>query len=165
MPPADVLGRVVLTLHGAGAAVRFLRTPLGALCLDGESVHADHAVRAGQAFSFECYYRRTRAKTSGQECFFIVADAKNTVHVRFFRTAEGFKMWENLNSVGDLPDTLIPGTSDGDLLPDTWYHVALVHTIEDRTDAGHARPRRGRAYSRSPGRDRRERSARRLGSR
>ena len=30
---ADVLGRVVLTLHGAGAAVRFLRTPLGALCL------------------------------------------------------------------------------------------------------------------------------------
>lgn len=33
VPPADVLGRVVLTLHGAGAAVRFLRTPLGALCL------------------------------------------------------------------------------------------------------------------------------------
>ena len=33
VPPADVLGRVVLTLHGAGAVVRFLRTPLGALCL------------------------------------------------------------------------------------------------------------------------------------
>ena len=32
-PPEAVLGRVVLTLHGAGAAVRFLRTPLGALCL------------------------------------------------------------------------------------------------------------------------------------
>ena len=33
VPPEDVLGRVVLTLHGVGAAVRFLRTPLGALCL------------------------------------------------------------------------------------------------------------------------------------
>lgn len=33
VPVEDVLGRVVLTLHGAGAAVRFLRTPLGALCL------------------------------------------------------------------------------------------------------------------------------------
>ncbi len=32
-PPEAVLGRVVLTLHGAGAVVRFLRTPLGALCL------------------------------------------------------------------------------------------------------------------------------------
>ena len=33
VPPEDVLGRVVLTLRGVGAAVRFLRTPLGALCL------------------------------------------------------------------------------------------------------------------------------------
>lgn len=32
-PPEDVLGRVVLTLHGVGAAVQFLKTPLGALCL------------------------------------------------------------------------------------------------------------------------------------
>lgn len=100
-------------------------------CLVTGSPSVTDAVRAGQAFTFECYYRRTRAKTSGQECFFIVANAQNTVRVRFFRTAEGFKMWENLNSAGDLPDTLIPGTSDGDLLPDTWYHVALVHTIED----------------------------------
>lgn len=100
-------------------------------CLATGSPSVTDAVRAGQAFTFECYYRRTRAKTSGQECFFIVANAQNAVRVRFFRTAEGFKMWENLNSAGDLPDTLIPGTSDGDLLPDTWYHVALVHTIED----------------------------------
>lgn len=32
-PPEDVLGRVVLVLPGVGGAVRFLRTPLGMLCL------------------------------------------------------------------------------------------------------------------------------------
>ncbi len=32
-PPENVLGRVVLVLPGVGGAVRFLRTPLGMLCL------------------------------------------------------------------------------------------------------------------------------------
>ena len=32
-PPEDVLGRVIAVIPGAGGAVRFLRTPLGMLCL------------------------------------------------------------------------------------------------------------------------------------
>lgn len=99
-------------------------------CLATGSPTVTDAVRGGRDFTFECYYRRTCAATDGQECFFVVGnDYNGTVSVRFFRTAEGFKIWESLN--GDLADTLVPGTSDDDLPPGTWHHVALVHTVED----------------------------------
>lgn len=97
------------------------------------------AVRAGKDFTFECFYRRTCAATAGDECLFLVASGQTRegVRVRFFRRATGFYVWENMNTPtgGDLTDTLIPGTSDADLPPDRWHHVALVHSIEGAADA------------------------------
>lgn len=92
-----------------------------------------NTVSAGRDFTFECYYRRRQA-TDNQEVLFATMDgswASPSPHIRIFRKKEGINVWENRNCAnGALPDTLIPGTSDSDLLADQWYHLAFVHAIE-----------------------------------
>lgn len=88
------------------------------------------AVAAGKDFTLECYYRRCNPTTLGQEVLFAVAN-EESVGARLFRTSEGIKVWDGMHcNNGQLPDTLIPETSDSDMEADTWYHIAFVHTIE-----------------------------------
>ena len=89
------------------------------------------ALRGGRDSTFEFYYmRRPHAKSinsDSQEVFLTLADGQSG-SVRFFRTPDGFYIWENRN--GTVNDTRYPGTADADLAVNTWYHVALVHAIE-----------------------------------
>lgn len=95
------------------------------------SMDVRNAIGGGRDFTFECYYMRKASQKSvsnDQEVFMASADANTGVNIRFFRKQAGFYIWENRN--GTINDTLIPGTSNGDMVVDKWYHVALVHTIE-----------------------------------
>ncbi len=86
----------------------------------------------GKEFTLECYYRRITKTMSGEEVLFIVANEMKA-RTRIFRKNDatkgnGLYVWDGMH--GDQQDKLIPGTSDDDLLPDVWYHIALVHKIE-----------------------------------
>ena len=100
--------------------------------LETDSKAVMNALAGGKDFTFECYYRRLEpAKTdvsNDQEVFMASANSGTGVNIRFFRKKEGLYIWENRN--GTVNDTLIPGTSNEDMVPDRWYHVALVHSIE-----------------------------------
>lgn len=101
------------------------------------STEALSAVTGGRNFTFECYWyhrRRTASASGYQEVFFCPSTSGTTARIRFFRKTDGFYIWENLNTMSALADTLITGTSDNDLEYDRWYHVALVHSIETIND-------------------------------
>ncbi|MGN0852275.1 MAG: LamG-like jellyroll fold domain-containing protein [Kiritimatiellia bacterium] len=95
------------------------------------STTVTEALRGGQDSTLEFYYMRRShvqaVNSDSQEVFLTLADG-SSVSVRFFRTSNGFYIWENRN--GDVPDTLFAGTSDADMAVDIWYHVALVHAFE-----------------------------------
>ncbi len=86
-----------------------------------------NALARGKEFTLECYYRRLTETTQGQEVIFIAAN-ETSARTRIFRKADGLFVWDGMH--GDQKDQLIPGTSDSDLLPNIWYHIALVHKIE-----------------------------------
>ena len=85
-------------------------------------------------FTYEFYYmRRSSSKdvTGDQETFFMPANSSNSAHVRFFRTGDGFYIWENLYTSSTLEDTcLLSNNAGSGLKYDEWQHLALVHSIE-----------------------------------
>lgn len=91
------------------------------------------AIKGRQNYTLECYYKRDVETTQGQECLFVVCNGQNA-RVRLFRKSDGLYVWENMSAYPDLTDTKIPGTADSDLVANTWYHIALVHSMESIND-------------------------------
>ena len=88
------------------------------------------AMGGGKDYTFEFYYLpRSSTKTPGgdNQTFIGYADG-TTMKIRFFHKADGFYIWESWNA--SISDTKFPNTADSDLGRDSWYHVALVHSIE-----------------------------------
>ena len=102
-------------------------------CLVTGSSLVTETVRGLRDFTFECYYKRDNEKTSGQENLFVICNGANG-RARVFRRVDsgynGLYVWEQHNCSTALADTLIPGTSDSDLKANTWYHIAVVHTMQ-----------------------------------